>query len=82
MSNIYYEQVNFAERLAVPRARDTYGLGAEFLAQLAVKFTDRIAFKPRENSDLVALTQVVFQTAFAQLGLRLSYERVYCASRV
>ena len=48
-------------------------------ADLAVKFTDRIAFKSRENSDFIALTQVVFQTASAQLGLRLSYERVYCA---
>ena len=50
-------------------------------ARLAVKFTDKIAFKPRENSDFVALTQVVFQTASVQLGLRLSYERVYHYSR-
>ena len=70
------------------RAGDAYGLDAEFLtrlgvkflnaawryehsrADLAVKFTDRIAFKPQENNDLVALMRAVFQTASAQLGLR------------
>jgi len=80
--------INFTERLAAPRARDIYSLGADFNAarhkilkhglgaalrsrvRLTVKFTDKIAFKSRENSDLVALTQVVFQTASAQLGLR------------
>jgi hypothetical protein len=82
MPNIYYGQVNFAERLAAyaswGRIRLRHGIfsaarhrilkhvldaALHDRVRLAAKFIDKIAFKPRENSDFVALTQVVFQTA-------------------
>ena len=85
--------INFTERLAAPRARDIYSLGADFnaarhkilkhglgatSAESAAngKITDKVAFKPRDKIAILSrLMRIVFQTASAQLGLRLSYER-------
>ncbi|EEV17243.1 hypothetical protein CAMGR0001_1539 [Campylobacter gracilis RM3268] len=39
--------------------------------RLAVKFTDKIAFKSRKNSDFVALMRIAFQTAVRAIRIAL-----------